>query len=164
MKAAAFLISGELPQPTRLSIFWSHKIMCAVNRCSRRQRALWVCQFKTGPEVTVGTGPEYDGSPPEVRKSRSPDWMVWAGESLSSSWRIGLLPAVSSPMRQKGKRSHWHLPKNAEVLLQHLSNRDHLHTPSQHVMRCMRSAASWSWQTAKQATEMAGVSNFQGFL
>lgn len=46
MKTAAFLVSGELPQLTTLSILWSHHHVCRVYRWSRKESEVWVCQFK----------------------------------------------------------------------------------------------------------------------
>ena len=57
MKIATFLVSGELPEPTLLSILWSCYYMCSVY--TRRVPEVWICQFKNSTKVTVGSRAMY---------------------------------------------------------------------------------------------------------
>ena len=57
MKIATFLVSGELPESTLLSILWSCYYMCRVY--TRRDPEVWICQFKNSPKVMVGSRAMY---------------------------------------------------------------------------------------------------------
>lgn len=59
--------------------------MCAVYRCRRRQGEVWICKFKTGPEVTIGSMAVY-------RKSESHGAQTeWCGLVRASEVPEGLV-------------------------------------------------------------------------